>query len=1108
MEAKNFNSGHQLAMQTRARCSNARDQQWLAAHAARAALHATLPAAYLRDSGVQLAGSVIWWLSSVAVMVKSTLEVREQWLPFLEIAVGEGRKKNMDLGFHGFYHGVPADDAHRNQRRLYEKWQKANEMAKCYILASISNILQTKHHNLETATEIMDSLQQMFGQSTRSARQAALKGIMNSKMGKGTRVRDHVLKMMDYLNEAEIQGAQIDDNSKIDLVLESLPETFKQFKVNYNMNKRNMTLTELMNELHSAVEIYRVEKSLGSINITEKSSSSGPKPKGKGKKKVGKKRPSTKQDGKPKGATNHICNSLYWFQETRKISEGSVKLQLGTRQFVSAVKTGSVLLSFNNETLVLNNCLYVPDIKKNLISVACLSKQGYTVNESLPLYESYLEGKMTKRPFSAKGVRATVPLELVHTDVYGPINVQARGGYEYFITFTDDNSRYDYVYLMRHKSEALEKFKEYRAETEKQLDKNIKKLQSDRGSEFLSGDFKEYLVENGIISQLTAPGTPQQNGVVYLLNLVPSKSLPKTPIELWSGRKPSLRHVRIWGSPAHVLKPKADKMDSRSEVCMFVGYPKGKREGLFYCPQDRKVIVSTHFTSLEEDYMNNFKPKSKVILEELSGDQVDAQLSMPVTEQEEQQQPDDQHRIIPEQPSLLEPRRSGRILVSIATVLYYEIWQIDVKPAFLNGHLEENIYMQQPDGFIQKCQEHMVCKLQRSIYGLKQASRSWNIRFDQAIKSFGFIQNIDEPCVYKKIQEKSIAFLILYVDDILLIGNDIGVLTTIKSWLAKQFDMKDLEEASYILGIKLLRDWKNKTLALSQAVYINKILARFSMENSKTGLLPFRHGIAFFKDQSPKTSDEIERMRRVPCAEAVGSLMYAMLCTRPDICFAVGMVSRYQSNPEPEHWTAVKHIMKYLKRTKNYMLVYSGDELILVGYTDSDFMSNKDSRKSTSGYVFTLASGAISWRSVKQSCIANSITEAKYVAASEAAKEAVWLRKLLQDLEVVPAVTTPLKLFCDNSGAVAQSKEPRNHKKQKHIERKYHLIRDIVQRCDMEVTQIVSQQNLADIFTKAILGKPFNLHLESMGMLHDLTSVVVTDRDLTGVVVADRDLGA
>ena len=171
-------------------------------------------------------------------------------------------------------------------------------------------------------------------------------------------------------------------------------------------------------------------------------------------------------------------------------------------------------------------------------------------------------------------------------------------------------------------------------------------------------------------------------------------------------------------------------------------------------------------------------------------------------------------------------------------------------------------------------------------------------------------------------------------------------------------------------------------------------------------------------------------MRRVPYADAVGSLVYDMLCTRPDICFAVGMVSRYQFNPGPQYWTAVKHIIKYLKRTKNYLLVYSGDELIPVGYTDSDFMSDKDSRKSTSGYVFTLGSGAISWMSVKQSCITDSITKAEYVATSEAAKEAIWLCKFLRNLEVVPVVTAPLKLFCDNGGAVAQSKEPRNHKKQ------------------------------------------------------------------------------
>ena len=161
--------------------------------------------------------------------------------------------------------------------------------------------------------------------------------------------------------------------------------------------------------------------------------------------------------------------------------------------------------------------------------------------------------------------------------------------------------------------------------------------------------------------------------------------------------------------------------------------------------------------------------------------------------------------------------KSIRILLSIAAALDYEIWQMDVKTAFLNGHLDESIYMVQPDGFVVKGQERKVCKLLRSIYGLKQASRSWNQRFDQAIKTFVFEQNVDEPCVYKRIKDGKVVFLVLYVDDILLIGNDVGNLSSVKLWLSQQFDMKDLGEANYVLGIRIFRDRKNKILALSQA---------------------------------------------------------------------------------------------------------------------------------------------------------------------------------------------------------------------------------------------------------------------------------------------------
>ncbi|KAL0544221.1 hypothetical protein IC582_019334 [Cucumis melo] len=264
--------------------------------------------------------------------------------------------------------------------------------------------------------------------------------------------------------------------------------------------------------------------------------------------------------------------------------------------------------------------------------------------------------------------------------------------------------------------------------------------------------------------------------------------------------------------------------------------------------------------------------------------------------------------------------KSIRILLSIVTFYDYEIWQMDVKTAFLNRSLEESIYMVQPEGFIQKGQEQNVCKLQKSIYGLKQASRSWNIRFDTAIKSYGFEQNVDEPCVYKRIINSTVAFLVMYVDDILLIGNDVGHLTDIKKWLATQFQMKDLGNAQYVLGIQIVRNRKNKTLAMSQTSYIDKMLSRYKMQNSKKGLLPYIYGIHLSKEQCPKTPQEVEDMSNISYAFAIGSLMYAMLCTIPDICYSVGIVSRYQSNLGRDHWTVVKNILNILEEQKTTCL--------------------------------------------------------------------------------------------------------------------------------------------------------------------------------------------
>ncbi|KAL0433589.1 UNVERIFIED_CONTAM: Retrovirus-related Pol polyprotein from transposon TNT 1-94 [Sesamum latifolium] len=308
--------------------------------------------------------------------------------------------------------------------------------------------------------------------------------------------------------------------------------------------------------------------------------------------------------------------------------------------------------------------------------------------------------------------------------------------------------------------------------------------------------------------------------------------------------------------------------------------------------------------------------------------------------------------------------KSIRILLAIAAWYDYEIWQMDVKTAFLNGFVEEEIFMDQPEGFTTVGEEQKVCRLQRSIYGLKQASRSWNTRFDEVIRGYDFIKNDYDPCVYKN------------------------------QWELGCFSMKDMGEASYILGIKIYRDRSRRMLGLTQSSYIEKDVGH-------------------------------------PLCLAVGSIQYVVQCTRPDVAYALSVTSRYQACAGEAHWSAVKSILKYLRRTKDMFLIYGGGELILEGYSDASFQSDDDDAKSQSGFVFKLNGGVVAWKSSKQDTTADSTTEAEYIAASEAAKEAVWMKNI-QELGVVPSIAEPVVIFCDNNGAIAQAKEPRSHHRSKH----------------------------------------------------------------------------
>ena len=361
---------------------------------------------------------------------------------------------------------------------------------------------------------------------------------------------------------------------------------------------------------------------------------------------------------------------------------------------------------------------------------------------------------------------------------------------------------------------------------------------------------------------------------------------------------------------------------------------------------------------------------------------------------------------------------SFRIIMALVAHFDLELHQMDVKTAFLNGDIDKTIYMTQPENFEIGDSKSMVCKLKKSIYGVKQASRLWNRKFHQTIVSFGFESNVVEKCIYHKFSGSKFIILVLYVDDILLACNDIGLLHETKRFLSNHFEMKDLGDASFVLGIQIHRDRSRGILGLSQKSYIEKVLAKFGMKDCAQISTHVAKGEKFSLKQSPKNDLERKEMQNIPYASAIGSLMYAQVCTRPDLAFIVGMLSRYLSKPGMDHWIAVKRVMRYLQGTKDYMLVYQRSEnLEVIGYSDSDLGGCIDTRKSTSGYVFMLAGGAISWKSAKQSLIAQSTMEAEFIACYKATNHAIWLRNFVTGLRVVDGIERPLKVYCDNRSA-------------------------------------------------------------------------------------------
>ena len=400
----------------------------------------------------------------------------------------------------------------------------------------------------------------------------------------------------------------------------------------------------------------------------------------------------------------------------------------------------------------------------------------------------------------------------------------------------------------------------------------------------------------------------------------------------------------------------------------------------------------------------------------------------------------------------------------------WDVFQLDVKSAFLHGELNEEIFVQQPLGYEKKGEEGKVYKLRKALYGLKQAPRAWYSKIEAYFVREGFERCLCEHTLFTKSKEVGkILIVSLYVDDLIYTGNDKSMFDDFKNSMMLEFDMTDLGRMRYFLGIEVIQSLDG--IFVCQRKYAHEILGRFGMDKSNPVKNPIVPGTKLSKDEAGTKVDE------TLFKQVVGSLMY-LTATRPDLMYGVSLISRFMSCPTESHWLAAKRILRYLKGTTELGIFYKKNGCTnLVAYTDSDFAGDLDDRRSTSGFAFLLGSGAVSWSSKKQPIVTLSTTEAEYIAAAFCASQCIWLRRVLEKLGHKEENSTLIQ--CDNNSTIQLSKNSVFHGRSKHIDIRFHFLRDLTRDKIVELSYCNSQEQVADIMTKPLKLEQF-LKLRSM----------------------------
>ena len=906
--------------------------------------------------------------------------------------------------------------------------------------------------------------------------------------------------------------------------------------------------------------------------------------------------------------------------------------------------------------------------------------------------DSCEKGKKTTKKFKKiNEIRTKERGEIIHSDICGPITPSTIGGNRYFISFIDDFTRKSWIFIIKSKDQALNKFKELNKLFINQYNINIKSLVSDGGGEYLSNEFKEYLEEEGIIHRITPPYTPERNGVAerynrtiiekvrsmlaakkvdksfwgeaantanQLRNYSPTSLKANCPEQEFSANKPNLNNLRVFGSRVLIKNKKKSlkKLDDKTKEGMFLGYNEENKTFRVWDIERKEVISSRDVTVKESEIINQSKPdkdededddsiyfeldvgevkvdderkegddqprgdipeekeegiRDFVVLIDTLNDNNKDKRKIEVIDLEEEEDveevsdDDNQNNLRRSTRDKTETKQFGKVLMYLAeeqdkvpinyhqmlkseerekwlestqqelnsltmmntwtvidrkerqpTITAKWLWKIkylptgqidkfktrmvargytqkkginyeetfapvvrfetlryllaysvkhklavhhmDVETAFLNGNLEEEIFMEIPEGLefqdnrlILRTEENnqekneknqKVLKLNKSIYGLKQSPRCWNIRLTEFLTNQGYQISKADPCVFIKINNNQHTVIAVYVDDCFIIGKDKEI-EEIKLMFHREFKMKDNKELKGFLGINVVRD--EKKMSLDQQFYIENVLKRFGMQDCK----PISTPMIIEKKKEEEKKGKEKKMEDISLYQsAIGSLIYLSTATRPDITYAVHQAAQAMKDPSEDDWIRVKRIFRYLQGTKTMKIIYSTEkkegeeEDKIFGYSDASYAEDRKDRKSTSGYLFIKSKGPISWKSKKQPIVSLSSMEAEYIALTAAAKEAIWLSKIETELgENKENKTITIKE--DNQSTIKTANDVILNERSKHIDVRYHFIRELIKDRRLKIDYLPTTDMIADMLTKPLgsiqlekLNKEMGLH--------------------------------